>query len=151
MEGVSYETETQSGVTDKGGRITSYNVCYTKLLRRSGHLETAQQIILKYRDRETPVGIVTGAMRENQRIQLTTLEKLHEADVDMQTTVFVGNSATFTYDGFMITPRGYAEKYRLEDAESAGVITSYSIHYTKLYEWSLRIHDVKSGSGRIHS
>lgn len=98
--------------------IVIYN---PKSKKRSGHLETAQQIILKYRDRETPVGIVTGAMRENQRIQLTTLEKLHEADVDMQTTVFVGNSATFTYDGFMITPRGYAEKYRLEDAESAGL------------------------------
>jgi hypothetical protein len=29
----------------------------------------------------------------------------------MQTIVFIGNSTTEAYDGFMITPRGYAGKY----------------------------------------
>ncbi len=81
--------------------------------KRSGHLETAQQIILRHRCPETPVGIVTGAMRDNQRIQLTTLGKLHTAEVDMQTTVFIGSTSTFFYGNFMITPRGYAEKYDL--------------------------------------
>lgn len=52
-------------------------------------------------------------MRDNQRVQLTTLGKLHMAEVDMQTTVFIGNSSTFFYGNFMITPRGYAEKYDL--------------------------------------
>ena len=50
-------------------------------------------------------------MRDNQRVTLTTLERLHRAEVDMQTTVFIGNSNTFNYDGFMVTPRGYAKKY----------------------------------------
>jgi len=90
--------------------IVIYN---PKSKKRSGHLENAQKIILKYRNKNTPVGIVTGAMRDNQRIQLTTLENLHTADVDMQTTVFIGNSTTFNYQGFMITPRGYAKKYDL--------------------------------------
>ena len=90
--------------------IVIYN---PKSKKRSGHLENAQNIILKYRDKNTPVGIVKGAMRDNQHIQLTTLENLHTVKVDMQTTVFIGNSATFNYKDFMITPRGYAKKYKL--------------------------------------
>jgi precorrin-3B C17-methyltransferase len=88
--------------------IVIYN---PKSRRREGHLTRAQQIILKHRDPATPVGIVTGAMRDNQRVALTTLALLHRAEVDMQTTVFIGNSSTFNYDGFMVTPRGYAGKY----------------------------------------
>ncbi|MEE4111297.1 MAG: precorrin-3B C(17)-methyltransferase, partial [Desulfobacteraceae bacterium] len=88
--------------------IVIYN---PKSRRRAGHLTRAQQIILEHRDPATPVGIVTGAMRENQRVTITTLADLHRADVDMQTTVFVGNSTTFNYNGFMVTPRGYADKY----------------------------------------
>jgi len=91
--------------------IVIYN---PKSRRRADHLNRAQQIILRHRDPATPVGIVTGAMRINQRVRLTTLIDLHRADVDMQTTVFVGNSTTFSYEGFMITPRGYAEKYDMK-------------------------------------
>jgi precorrin-3B C17-methyltransferase len=81
--------------------------------RRADHLTRAQAIILKHRAPETPVGIVTGAMRDNQHVTLTTLQDLHRAEVDMQTTVFVGNSTTFNYEGRMITPRGYAQKYAI--------------------------------------
>ncbi len=91
--------------------IAIYN---PKSRRRSDHLEAARKIILKHRAPDTPVGIVTGAMRDNQRVVITTLEDLHRAEVDMQTTVFIGNSSTFTYSGHMITPRGYATKYDLE-------------------------------------
>ncbi len=94
--------------------IAIYN---PKSKRRSGHLETAQQILLRHRDPGTPVGIVTGAMRENQRVVITTLAELHHAEVDMQTTVFIGNSTTFAYQGHMITPRGYAKKYDLESEQ----------------------------------
>jgi precorrin-3B methylase len=31
----------------------------------------------------------------------------------MQTTVFIGNSKTFIVNHYMITPRGYDEKYNL--------------------------------------
>ncbi|BBO88444.1 precorrin-3B C(17)-methyltransferase [Desulfosarcina ovata] len=92
--------------------IVIYN---PKSRRRTDHLTRAQEIFLKHRDASTPVGIVTGAMRDNQRVTLTTLGELHRAEVDMQTTVFVGNSNTFDYDGFMITPRGYAKKYNIGD------------------------------------
>ena len=88
--------------------IVLYN---PKSHRRIDHLIRAQEIALAQRDGSTPVGIVTGAMRDNQRVTLTTLDRLHEAEVDMQTTVFIGNSNTFAYDGFMVTPRGYSKKY----------------------------------------
>jgi precorrin-3B methylase len=32
----------------------------------------------------------------------------------MQTIVIVGNSRTYVYGPFMITPRGYLAKYRVE-------------------------------------
>lgn len=91
--------------------IVFYN---PKSKKRSEHLSTAQKIILKHRDKHTPVGIVTGAMRENQRVSITTLGELHAAPVDMQTTVFVGNSNTFEYLDFLVTPRGYSKKYNLK-------------------------------------
>ena len=84
-----------------------------KSKKRNWQLKKAQQILLKYRDRNTPTGIVTSAMRQNQDVQIIALEKLHEADVNMQTTVFVGNSTSSRYLDFMITPRGYSKKYKI--------------------------------------
>lgn len=84
-----------------------------KSKKRTWQLKKAQQILLKYRDKNTPTGIVTSAMRKNQDVQIVPLEKLHEADVNMQSTVFVGNSTSSRYKDFMITPRGYAKKYKV--------------------------------------
>ena len=84
-----------------------------KSKKRTWQLGKAQQILLKYRNANTPAGIVTGAMRQNQDVQIVALEKLHEADVNMQSTVFVGNSTSSRYLDFMITPRGYSKKYKI--------------------------------------
>lgn len=78
---------------------------------RSRQLETAQKIILKYRDKKTPAGIVVSAMRKNEKVTIIPLEDIHKADVNMQTIIFIGNSTSFTYLDFMVTPRGYNEKY----------------------------------------
>jgi precorrin-3B C17-methyltransferase len=86
--------------------------------RRQNNLRRACEIIRRHRSAQTPVGVVTGAMRPNQRVQITTLEELPEAEVDMQTTLFVGNSTTMTYQDFMITPRGYTDKYDLAGVPS---------------------------------
>lgn len=66
---------------------------------------------MAYRDKHTPDGIVTSAMREDQQIGLTTREHLHLARVSMLITVFIGNCSTFDYRGLTITPRGYSKKY----------------------------------------
>jgi precorrin-3B C17-methyltransferase len=74
---------------------------------RIAQLDTATDMLLTYRQADTPVGIVKQAMREGQLVQLTTLGKLKEADVDMLTTVIIGNSQTKVIDGKMVTVRGY--------------------------------------------
>lgn len=82
-----------------------------KSKKRTWQLERAQKILLKYRDNQTPVGIVVSAMRDNQQVRIVTLKDLHREYVDMQTTVFIGSSASSRYLDFMVTPRGYSQKY----------------------------------------
>lgn len=74
---------------------------------RPDYLNKAREILLQYKSPETVVGIVKNAFREGQFHQIATLEALDRLEVDMFTTVFVGNSATYEKDGYMITPRGY--------------------------------------------
>ena len=81
---------------------------------RTEHIDGARKIILKCRKPETPVGIVKGAMRENERVIITDLKNMLLHDIDMQTTVIIGNSQTFVWDNRMITPRGYVEKLKVE-------------------------------------
>ena len=87
-----------------------------KSKRRKDHLKRAQEIIMRYRDANTPVGVVTRAMRTGQKVHLVALHELNETEVDMQTTVFIGSSASFRYLNFMVTPRGYSRKYRIESS-----------------------------------
>lgn len=74
---------------------------------RATYLDQIRDIVLEFRKPETPVGIVRKAGRSGMTTTVTTLEKLPEADVDMQSTVIIGNSNTYVADGIMITPRGY--------------------------------------------
>lgn len=74
---------------------------------RATYLDQIRDIVLEYRKPETPVGIVRKAGRPGMSTTVTTLGKLPEADVDMQSTVIIGNSNTYVADGIMITPRGY--------------------------------------------
>ncbi len=77
---------------------------------RVGHLDRAVEIISKYRKPETPVGIVKAAMREGEQMTVSDLAGVLDADVDMQTTVIIGNSKTYIWNGRIITPRGYESK-----------------------------------------
>jgi precorrin-3B C17-methyltransferase len=90
--------------------IVLYN---PKSKKRMWQLTQAQQIVMRHRAPQTPVGIVTQAMRSEQQVDIVDLEKLHLAPVGMQTTVFIGSSASSRYRSFLFTPRGYKEKYQL--------------------------------------
>jgi len=94
--------------------IALYN---PKSKKRTKHIVEARKILMSYRDADTPVGIVTAASRENEVIRLTTLESMLEEDINMQSTVIIGNSTTFSWNGYMITPRGYRDKYKLDQQE----------------------------------
>lgn len=78
-----------------------------KSLGRPDLINKAVDIFLKHRDTNTPVGIVKNAGREGQSIILTSLNSVDFDKIDMFTTVFIGNSNTFIFDNWMITPRGY--------------------------------------------
>src|ERR1044071_7354335 len=83
--------------------------------KRVHQLRDTRDIFLKYRKPDTPVAIVKGAFRDSQKIVVTTLEKLLDYNdmLGMITTVIIGNSSTFNYNGLMINPRGYKSKYEL--------------------------------------
>ncbi|MEW9671998.1 precorrin-3B C(17)-methyltransferase [Ammoniphilus sp. 3BR4] len=81
--------------------------------RRTRQIVEAQKILLKYRSPDTPVGLVKSAYRDRQHVIVTTLERMLDHDIGMLTTVVIGNTSTFLYDGLMITPRGYQRKYTL--------------------------------------
>jgi precorrin-3B C17-methyltransferase len=75
--------------------------------RRSWQLARAQELLLRARSPETPVGIVRNAYRPDQSVELASLGRMAECRVDMLTTIIVGNSQTRRFDSMLITPRGY--------------------------------------------
>ena len=90
--------------------IVLYN---PKSKKRDWQLKRAQELILEHREGTTPVGIITGAMRENQNISFSTLDQMDMAQVGMQTILFIGSSASLRYRDFLFTPRGYSKKYNI--------------------------------------
>lgn len=84
-----------------------------KSRRRDWQLARAAEILLAHRPAATPVGVVTAAMRPQQRVRIVPLGELAATPVDMQTTIFVGSRGSSRYLDFMVTPRGYAGKYAL--------------------------------------
>ena len=84
--------------------IALYN---PKSHKRVENIREVQQIVLKYRNKNTPVGIVTGASRSNESKIITTLEKFTDEEINMFSLVIIGNSTTYVKEGYMITPRGY--------------------------------------------
>lgn len=80
---------------------------------RPYHTGRARDIILRHRNPDTAVGIVKSAMRKGERVIITDLKNMQEGDIDMQTTVIIGSSRTFVWEGLMVTPRGYEKKFKI--------------------------------------
>lgn len=81
--------------------------------KRSGHLAKALEIIGRFRSPATPVGVVGKAYRPGQTVRIATLDSVGVEDVDMQTVLIVGNSATRKVGDRLLTPRGYHQKYAI--------------------------------------
>lgn len=79
--------------------------------RRTRQIVEAQKIISEHRSPETPVALVKSAYRKRQHIVLTDLKQMLDYEIGMLTTVLVGSTQTFVYEGYMVTPRGYTNKY----------------------------------------
>jgi len=84
--------------------IALYN---PKSARRIAQFDEACHVLLRYRSPETVVGLVARAGRPGFRREVTTLAHLHTCEVDMETTIFIGNASTRLVGDRMVTPRGY--------------------------------------------
>ena len=78
--------------------------------RRKNHLRKAQEILLKYRSPDTPVGIVWKGTRYGEKKLITRLDDIPHEKVNMFATLIIGNSETYIADGRIVTPRGYNNK-----------------------------------------
>lgn len=75
--------------------------------KRHDYLQKACDLMMEYKPEDTVCGIVGNIGREGEAMKVMTLKELRETQVDMFTTVFVGNSQTKEIGGRMVTPRGY--------------------------------------------
>ena len=84
--------------------ITLYNPSSKK---RHDYLQKACDIMMKHKSPDTKCGYVRNIGRDEEESTVLTLKELREAQVDMFTTVIVGNEMTQVINGKLVTPRGY--------------------------------------------
>jgi len=94
--------------------ITFYN---PRSKKRTQHIETAREILLNHRSPSTPVAVVNAAYRDEQQVTLTTLAEFTQVEFGMNAAVMVGNSNSYRFGDWIVTPRGYKNKYQLADGK----------------------------------
>lgn len=78
---------------------------------RPDYLRRACDILLAAgKSPDTVCGTVRNIGRAGEEARILTLGRLRDTQVDMFTTVFVGNSQTKVLGGKMVTPRGYLQR-----------------------------------------
>ncbi len=75
--------------------------------KRKDYLAKACEILMEYKDKNIVCGIVRNIAREEESMQVLTLEELKHTEVDMFSTVYIGNKMTKIIRNKMVTPRGY--------------------------------------------
>ena len=75
--------------------------------KRKDYLMRACDILLRVLEPERPCGYVENIGREGTDYTVCTLGELKNAQVNMFTTVFIGNEGTKIIDGKLVTKRGY--------------------------------------------
>lgn len=75
--------------------------------KRHDYLMKACDILLESVEPERVCGYVRSIGREGEEYHTCTLKELRDTQVDMFTTVFIGNSQSRIIDGKLVTPRGY--------------------------------------------
>jgi precorrin-3B C17-methyltransferase len=76
---------------------------------RKTPFEETYKILLKNKKSSTPVGIVRSG-EEEVNVTITTLDDLKNHEINMSTTLIIGNSMTYVQEGYLVTPRGYVVK-----------------------------------------
>lgn len=76
--------------------------------KRRDYLKKACEIMMDAgASKDRICGFVENIGREGERKEILTLGELKDTEVNMFTTVFIGNSLTYEKNGRMITKRGY--------------------------------------------
>ena len=75
--------------------------------KRKDYLKRACDILLEKIEKERPCGYVENIGRSGTKMVLCTLKELRRAEVNMFTTVFVGNADSEIVEGRLLTKRGY--------------------------------------------
>ena len=75
--------------------------------KRKDYLKKAVDILLQWKKPDTVCGYVKNIGRAGEEYEICRLDELREKQVDMFTTVFIGNEETKVIHGKMVTPRGY--------------------------------------------
>lgn len=75
--------------------------------KRKDYLKKACDILLRVIEEERPCGYVENIGREETKAVTCTLRELRDTQVNMFTTVFIGNSDTELIHGKLVTKRGY--------------------------------------------
>lgn len=95
--------------------------------RRTRQIVDAQAIIRRHREASTPVALVKSAYRDMEQVVLTDLANFLDYEIGMLTTVIIGSSNTFMFEGYMVTPRGYTNKYSFDGAVLPGQRPGFSL------------------------
>jgi precorrin-3B C17-methyltransferase len=95
--------------------------------RRTRQIVDAQTIIRRHREASTPVALVKSAYRDMEQVVLTDLANFLDYEIGMLTTVIIGSSNTFMFEGYMVTPRGYTNKYSFDGAVLPGQRPGFSL------------------------
>ncbi len=77
--------------------------------KRWDYLKKACIILMKYKSMDTLCGYVKNIGRNGEEYNIVTLDKLKNINVDMFTTVIIGNTQTKIINGKLVTPRGYKD------------------------------------------
>lgn len=75
--------------------------------KRADYLQKACDLLLQSKEPRTPCGYVRHIGRVGEEKTVCTLGELREQQVDMFTTVIIGNSETKMIKDHLVTPRGY--------------------------------------------
>ena len=139
--GRGHWAELEIPLSVKGDRITSYNVCYTKLLRESLEIELGKMLSAKQN-----LEMLLNSLYE---IRTDLLEKLfleQQGEMDLFHLSILRANIVATDERIQHTVKAINEQeikidqkrkeivLAKQDEEVLDVITSYSIHYTKLYD-----------------
>jgi len=84
--------------------IALYN---PKSKQRTKHIEEVRRLLMETLEEDRPVGIVRNAKRGEEEVIISNLKDFTGCEIDMFTTVIIGNSQSYVINGKFITPRGY--------------------------------------------